>query len=118
MSLVIAPIMIASYMIGLPYGPRASRSPTRRSWFCGSFRLSRGPCMARRFPWGTSCWLQASRWHQASWQLGAPLVYGWLTVIFFPLPRLVLESTVLLITFLGLLVFVMQNCFTGSFFAD
>lgn len=108
MGLVIAPIMIVSYIIGLPYGPRGvalAYSTVMLLWVIpviawsvhgtvvsfGDIVLAAGQPLA-------------SSILAAGCAFGVRLAYG---QFLFPLPRLVLESTVLLITFLGLLVFVM-----------
>jgi O-antigen/teichoic acid export membrane protein len=107
MGLVIAPIMIAGYLIGLPYGPKGvalAYSTVMMLWVV--------PLIA----WGvhgtpvsfgdillTASKPLASGAVAGVLAFGVRLAYGGLLS---PLPRLVLESAVLLIIFLGTLLFV------------
>jgi hypothetical protein len=106
MGLVIAPLMIASYVIGLPYGPEGvafAYSAVMILWII--------PVVAWSVH-GTviSFWdvlLAVSR-PLASSIVAAGLAFAVRSVYgqsLSPLPRLVLETTVLLVTFLGLLLF-------------
>jgi PST family polysaccharide transporter len=106
MGLVIAPLMIASYVIGLPYGPEGvafAYSAVMILWII--------PVVAWSVH-GTviSFWdvlLAVSR-PLASSVVAAGLAFAVRSVYgqsLSPLPRLVLETTVLLVTFLGLLLF-------------
>jgi len=106
-ALVFAPLMIAGYVIGLPYGPKGvalAYSTVMTLWviphiaWCvhGTVISLRDILLAVSRPLASSI-------VAAGLAFAVRFFYGqWLP----PLPRLVLESTVLLATFLGLLVFV------------
>jgi O-antigen/teichoic acid export membrane protein len=108
MGLVIAPIMIASYVIGLPYGPRGvafAYSAAMLLWLIpvvawsvhGTVVSFRDVllCVSRPF---------TSSIVAAGLAFGVRLAYG---QFLSPVSRLVLESTVLLAIFVGMLLFVM-----------
>ena len=108
MGLVIAPIMIASYLIGLPYGPRGvafAYSTAMLLWLVpvtvwsvhGTVVSFRDVllCVSRPF---------TSSIVAAGLAFGVRLAYG---QYLSPVSLLVLESTVLLATFVGVLLFVM-----------
>jgi O-antigen/teichoic acid export membrane protein len=106
MGLVIAPLMIASYVIGLPYGPEGvafAYSAVMILWIIPVIAWSVHGTVI-------SFWdvlLAVSR-PLASSVVAAGLAFAVRSVYgqsLSPLPRLVLETTVLLVTFLGLLLF-------------
>ena len=114
--LVLAPIMIAGYVIGLPYGPRGvalAYSAVMILWVIPLIAWSvRGTVISFRDILLTAGRPLASSIVAAGCAFGVRLAYGQFLA---PLPRLVLESAVLLMTFLGMLLFV-----TGqkSFYLD
>jgi O-antigen/teichoic acid export membrane protein len=105
-ALVFAPLIIGGYVLGLPYGPKGvafAYSAVMTLWviphiaWCvhGTVISSRDILLAVSRP-------LASSMVAGGLALGVRLVYGqWLP----PVPRLVLESTVLLVTFIGILFF-------------
>ena len=105
--LVIAPIMIASYVIGLPYGPNGvalAYSLVMVLWTMPAIGWCvRGTVVSVRDICGAVSRPLISSMVAAGLASGLRLLYG---KLFFPLPRLLLECTVLLITFLGMLLFV------------
>jgi PST family polysaccharide transporter len=116
MSLVIAPVMIAGYIVGLPYGPKGvafAYSVVMTLWLI--------PLVIWALH-GTHI-SPVDILVTVSWPLASSLVAGALAfgVRFYcgqylpPWPRLVLESTVLLVTFLGVLLFVAGQ---KSFYLD
>jgi len=107
MGLVIAPVMILSYVLALPYGPRGvafAYSAVMMVWVIPVIAWSvHGTAISFR-----DILLEVSRPLASSLiagglAFGVRLVYGQLLS---PLPRLVLESVVLLVTFFGMLLFV------------
>lgn len=105
-ALVFAPLIIVGYILGLPYGPKGvafAYSAVMMLWviphiaWCihGTVISFRDILLAASRP-------VASSIVAGGLALGIRLVYGHLL---FPVPRLVLESTVLLVTFFGLLFF-------------
>lgn len=104
---VIAPIMIASYVIGLPYGPKGvafAYSAVMMLWAIPVIAWSvHGTVISVR-----DVLLIASR-PFASTIVAAAIAFSVRSVYFplwSPLPRLVLEITILLATFAGILLFV------------
>jgi O-antigen/teichoic acid export membrane protein len=115
-ALVIAPCMIGGYLLGLPYGPKGVA-------FAYSAALTL--CLLPLIAWcvhGTVISFRdillvvsrplASSIVAAGVAVGARLLCGQLLS---PLPRLVLESTVLLLTYLGILLFAAGQ---KSFYVD
>ena len=105
-SLVIAPIMIASYVIGLPYGPKGiacAYSVVMMLWVIPVIAWSvHGTVISL-----LDVMLALSRPLAAS-IVAAGLAFGVRSAYgqsLSPLPRLVLETAVLLVTFLGILLF-------------
>ena len=105
MCLVIAPIMIASYLIGLPYGPRGvalAYSIVMCLWmFPAIVWCVRGTIFSAMDIWRTATRPLIASIVAAGIAWGVHLAYGQLR----PVPRLCLECAVLLITFLGMLLF-------------
>jgi O-antigen/teichoic acid export membrane protein len=106
MGLVIAPLMIVGYVIGLPYGPRGvaiAYSSVMTLWLIpliawalhGTAISFRDILLAITRPLAASIVAGAVAF-------GVRLFYGQLLS---PLPRLLLESIVLLITYFGMLMF-------------
>jgi PST family polysaccharide transporter len=107
MALVIAPIMIAGYLVGLPYGPKGvalAYSVVMTAWLIplviwalhGTAISPRDILLAGSRPFASSI-------AAAGLAYAVRVFYGhWLPVI----PRLMLESTVLLVAFAGILLFV------------
>jgi O-antigen/teichoic acid export membrane protein len=106
MGLVIAPLLILAYLLGLPYGPKGvaiAYSATMLLWVIPVIAWSVHGTMISLF----DVLLAASR------PLGASIVAAGLAFAvrsiyvasWSPLPRLILESAVLLISFLGMLLF-------------
>jgi O-antigen/teichoic acid export membrane protein len=107
MGLVIAPLMIASYVIALPYGPRGvafAYSAVMLLWLLPAIAWSvhateisfRDILIAVSRP-------LASTLVAGALAFGVRLAYGHL---FSPFPRLALEVTILLVTFVPMLLFV------------
>jgi PST family polysaccharide transporter len=107
MALVIAPIMIAGYLVGLPYGPKGvafAYSAVMTLWLIplviwalyGTVISPRDIVLVVGRPLASSI-------VAGGVAFGLRLVYGQLLS---PLPRMVLESTILLVTFLVMLLFV------------
>jgi len=105
-ALVFAPLIIAGYVVGLPYGPNGvafAYSVVMMLWviphiaWCihGTVISFRDILLAVSRPVASSIFA-------GGLALGVRLVYGHLLS---PVPRLVLESTVLLVTFFGMLFF-------------
>ncbi len=107
MGLVIAPIMIASYVIAMPYGPQGvafAYSTVMMLWVIPVIAWSvHGTVISFR-----DILLTVSR-PLASSILAGGLAFG-VRLLYCPLlsalPRLLLESTLLLVTFVGILLFV------------
>ena len=106
MGLVIAPLLILAYVIGLPYGPKGvalAYSATMLLWVVPVIAWSvHGTVISLR-----DILLAVSR-PLASSIVAAGLAFAVRSAYgqsLSPLPRLVLESTVLLVTFLGMLLF-------------
>jgi len=107
MGLVIAPVMIGSYVIGLPYGPRGvafAYSVVMTLWVVPMIVWSvHGTVISLR-----DIFLAVSR-PLASSVVAGGLAFGVRSVYgqsLSPLPGLLLESAVLLVTFVGMLLFV------------
>ena len=107
MGLVIAPIMIAGYVIGLPYGPKGvalAYSAVMLLWVIPAVAWAvRGTVISFRDILLAVSRPLASSIVAGGLAFGVRVVYG---QFLSPLPRLVLETTVLLVTFLGMLLFV------------
>lgn len=107
MALVIAPIMIASYVIGLPYGPRGvalAYSVVMLLWVLPAIAWSvRGTAIRTRDILLTISRPIASSIVAAVLAIAVQMVCG---RFLSPLPRLALECTVLFSTFCGVLLFV------------
>jgi O-antigen/teichoic acid export membrane protein len=107
MGLIIAPVMIASYVLALPYGPRGvafAYSAVMVLWVIPVIAWSvHGTVISFQ-----DILLVVSRPLASSVIAGAVAfgVQSFCGQLLFPLPRLVLESTVLLVTFVALLLFV------------
>ena len=107
MGLVIAPVMIVSYVIALPYGPRGvalAYSTVMMLWVIPVIAWSvYGTVISFRDILLTVSRPLASSILAGGLALGVRSVYGQLLSA---LPRLVLESALLLVTFVGILLFV------------
>jgi O-antigen/teichoic acid export membrane protein len=107
MGLVIAPVMIVSYIIALPYGPRGvalAYSTVMMLWVIPVIAWSvYGTVISFRDILLTVSRPLASSILAGGLALGVRSVYGQLLSA---LPRLVLESALLLVTFVGILLFV------------
>jgi O-antigen/teichoic acid export membrane protein len=107
MGLVIAPIMIASYVIGLPYGPKGvafAYSAVMILWVLPVIAWSvHGTVISFRDILVAVSRPLASSILAAGVALGVRSTYGQFLT---PLPRLVSESAVLLVVFMGILLFV------------
>jgi O-antigen/teichoic acid export membrane protein len=106
MGLVIGPIMIAGYVIGLPYGPKGVAfvySTVMLLWVLPVIAWAvQGTVISFRDILLTLSRPLAASIVAGGLAVGVRAVYGGLLS---PLPRLVLESTVLLVTFVGMLLF-------------
>jgi PST family polysaccharide transporter len=106
MSLVIAPVMIVGYLIGLPHGPRGvafAYSAVMTLWIIPVIVWSvHGTVISVRDIMVTVSRPLASSIVAAGFALALRLFYDQP-----PLPRLVLESVVLLSAYLGMLLYVM-----------
>jgi PST family polysaccharide transporter len=116
MSVVLTPLMIASYILGLPYGPKGVAFA-----YSAAMTLWIFPVIAWSVH-GTviSFWdiLLALKWPLASSIVAAGLACGvrlFSGSLTSPLPRLVIECTVLLVAYLGILLFVAGQ---KSFYLD
>lgn len=116
MSVVLTPLMIASYILGLPYGPKGVAFA-----YSAAMTLWIFPVIAWSVH-GTviSFWdiLLALKWPLASSIVAAGLAFGvrlFSGSLTTPLPRLVIECTVLLVAYLGILLFVAGQ---KSFYLD
>jgi PST family polysaccharide transporter len=116
MSLAIAPIMIAGYVIGLPYGPRGvafAYSTVMTLWLLPLvFWALHGTVVSSRDYLLTLSKPLASSIAAGAVALGVRFLYGQSLSV---LPRLVLECAVLLVTFSALLLFVAGQ---KSFYLD
>jgi O-antigen/teichoic acid export membrane protein len=105
-SLVFAPFMITGYLIGLPYGPKGvafAYSAAMTLWFIPhTMWCVRGTVISLRDILLAVSPPVASGVLAGGVAFGVRLMYG---QFFSPLPRLVLESSVLLVTFFGVLLF-------------
>lgn len=106
MGLVIAPLLILSYLIGLRYGPAGvalAYSATMLLWLVPVIAWSvHGTVISLRDVLLAVSRPLASSFVGAALALAVRSAYGqWLS----PLPRLALETTVLFVTFLGMLLF-------------
>lgn len=106
MGVVIAPIMIASYIIGLPYGPTGvafAYSTVMVLWAIPAIVWAlHGTVFSVKDIWEAVSGPLIASVVAAGIAFGVRLLYGRLLS---PLPRLVLESTVLLVIFAGILLF-------------
>ena len=107
MGLVIAPLMIASYVIALPYGPQGvafAYSTVMMLWVIPVIAWSvHGTVISFRDILLAVSRPLASSILAGGLAFGVRLLYGPLLSV---LPRLVLESALLLVTFVGILLFV------------
>jgi PST family polysaccharide transporter len=107
MGLVIAPIMIVSFVIGLPYGPKGvalAYSTVMTLWLLPLIAWAvRGTAVSFRDILVTAYKPLASGVVAGGLAFGIATAYGHLLS---PLPRLALESSVLLATFSAMLLFV------------
>jgi O-antigen/teichoic acid export membrane protein len=106
MGLVIAPLLILAYVMGLPYGPKGvaiAYSATMVLWVVPVIAWSvHGTVISLRDVFLTVSRPLASSIVAAGLAFAVRSVYGHSLS---PLPRLVLEITVLLVSFLGMLLF-------------
>ena len=107
MGLVIAPIMIVSYLVGLPYGPKGvafAYSTVMVLWLLPLIAWAvQGTAISFRDILTTAYKPLACGAVAAGLAFAVRIVYGHLLP---PLPRLLLESTILLATFSVMLLFV------------
>jgi len=105
MCLVIAPIMIASYTLGLPYGPKGvalSYSMVMVLWAIPAIVWAiHGTVFSVKDIWRAVSWPLISSVTAAGVAFGVRLLYGRLLS---PVSRLVLENVVLLFMFVGILL--------------
>jgi O-antigen/teichoic acid export membrane protein len=105
MSLVIAPLMVAGYVMGLPYGPKGvafAFSTVMMLWVLPVIAWSvHGTAISLRDVLLTVSRPLATSIMAAALAFGVRSVYG---QSLSPLPRLVLESAVLLVTFFAMLL--------------
>ena len=110
MSLVIAPLMIAGYVMGLPYGPRGvafAYSAVMVLWLLPVIAWSvHDTVISFRDVLMTVSWPLASSIVAAGLAFGVRFLWG---QSLSPLLRLVLETAVLLVTFLGVLLSVPEQ---------
>ncbi|HET7207320.1 MAG TPA: lipopolysaccharide biosynthesis protein, partial [Terriglobales bacterium] len=110
LSLFIAPTMIAGYVIGLPYGPKGvalGYSAVLTLWLLPLIAYCvRGTVVSVRDILHTASRPFASSIIAAGLAYCAALLLG---TRFSPLPRLVMECTVLLVTYLAMLLFGMNQ---------
>ena len=116
MTLFIAPILITGYVIGLPYGPQGvalAYSAVMLLWVFPVIAWSvKGTVISVRDLLLAISRPLASSTVAAVLAFGVRFFYGqWMS----PLPRLVLEGTVLLVAYLGMLMFVAGQ---KSFYLD
>jgi O-antigen/teichoic acid export membrane protein len=106
MAFAVAPFMIAAYVIGLPYGPRGvafAYSAIMLLWIIPAIAWAvHGTVFSVRDILGTASRPLAASIVAAGLAVGVRLIYA---QFLSPVPRLVLESSVLMLTFLGLVVF-------------
>jgi O-antigen/teichoic acid export membrane protein len=106
MGLVIAPLMISSYFLGLPYGPRGvafAYSAVLMLWLFPVIAWSvHGTAISFRDVLSAVSRPLASSVVAGVLAFGVRLGYG---QFLSPVPRLVLESVVLLVAFVGMLLF-------------
>jgi len=116
MALVLAPVMIAGYVMGLPYGPRGvALAYSAMMTLCVIPLIScavRGTVISVRDILVTVSRPLLSGIVAAAIALGLQFVYG---RFFSPLPRLVLGVALLLAAYLGMLLYVMGQ---KLFYAD
>ena len=107
MAVVLTPCMVAGYFVGLPYGPKGvafAYSTLMSLWMIPAIVWAvHGTVISVRDI------LMAVRWPLASCIVAAPLAYG--IQVFYGqsmsvLPRLILEGSVLVAAYLGMLLFV------------
>jgi PST family polysaccharide transporter len=107
MNLAIAPLMIASYFVGLPYGPRGvafAYSAVLTLWVVPAIAWAvHGTVISFRDMLRTLSRPLASSIVAGALAFGVRLTYGGSLS---PLPKLVLECAVLLVTFSAMLLFV------------
>ena len=113
---VFAPLIIAGYALGLPYGPKGvafAYSAVMTLWVIPHIAWCvHGTGISLRDILLTVSRPLASGTLAGTLTLGARLAYGH---FFSPLPRLVLESSVLFVSFIGILLFVAGQ---KSFYLD
>ncbi|MGH9355786.1 MAG: oligosaccharide flippase family protein, partial [Terriglobia bacterium] len=107
MGLVIAPLMIVAYVIGLPYGPNGvalAYSAVMSLWLIPLIAWAvHGTVVSFRDILLTASWPLVSAIVAGGLAFGVRFAYGqWLS----PFPRLVLESSVLLAAFVAMLLFI------------
>jgi PST family polysaccharide transporter len=105
MSLVIAPVMIVGYILALPYGPKGvafAYSAVMTAWLVPLVIWAlHGTVFSPRDILSAASWPLAASFCAAGLAFAVRLLYAqWLP----PLHRLMLESTVLLVTFFGILL--------------
>lgn len=107
MALVIAPILIAGYVLALPYGPKGvafAYSAVMLLWITPVIAWAvQGTVFSLWDILGTASRPLASSIVAAGLAFGVRFAFGQMLP---PLPRLVLESAVVLVTFLGMTWFV------------
>jgi O-antigen/teichoic acid export membrane protein len=105
--LVVAPVMILGYIVGLPYGPKGvacAYSTVMLLWALPVIAWAvHGTAISFRDVLVASSHPLAASIAAAGLAYGVRAVYGQYLP---PLPRLVLESTIVLVAFFGLLLFV------------
>lgn len=116
LSFFIAPTMIAGYAIGLAYGPKGvafAYSAVMTLWIVPLILWCvRGTVVSFRDILQTASRPLISSIFAAGFSYGTSLLYGkW----FSPLPRLVIECTVLLLVYAGMLLFAMKQ---KAFYSD
>jgi O-antigen/teichoic acid export membrane protein len=106
MSLVVTPLMIAGYFVGLPYGPKGvafAYSSLMLLWILPAIAWAvHGTGIFFRDVLLTVAWPLASGAVAAMFALGTRSLYGHFLP---PLPRLMLEGVVMLAVYLGMLFF-------------
>jgi O-antigen/teichoic acid export membrane protein len=106
MGLVVTPFMITAYIIGLPHGPQGvalAYSAIMLLWIIPAIAWAvHGTVFSIRDILGTASRPLAASMVAAGLAVGVRIAYAkFLT----PIPRLALESSVLIVTFVGLIVF-------------
>src|SRR5438445_87953 len=107
MALVLTPCMIARYLIGLPYGPKGVAFACSTLMLLWMIPAIVGPVRGTGISARDLC--VAVRWPLASSVVAAPLAYGAQFLYgqsMSILPRLILEGSVLVAAYLGMLLFV------------